>query len=442
MLHLTDSAPRSLIRNWASGARQEFTTDSPDALGSEAETKTMTFVKTRWQMLALLFLARVGMGLQFQTLASVSDDLGAAFGLDYAEIGLLIGVFMAPGLVLALPAGFAGRFFSDQMLSVVGMLALCLGGLISGSATESWAVGLGRAVAGAGFLLGTLYFTKMVADWFTGKEIATAMSVLVMSWPFGIAMGQIGHVWLAEAYGWRVPFHVASAYCLIFAIGVFLFYEAPGARKFAKVVGSFRLDPREWRLIVCAGVAWGVYNAGYVIYLSFGPQVLQAQGQSALSAAGVISVASWLMIGSGALCGQIADRYRNRNLILMVCMSGAIFSLALLSLTDKPLLASILFGVVGMAPAGVIMALAGEALRPEARAFGMGVFFTIYHAIVMTAPPGAGALLDATGVAGAPIILGMTLFAVVVPATLFYRRFQAAMPAPSSRADAVAPAKE
>ena len=65
---------------------------------------------TRWHILALLFLARTALGFQFQTLASVADDLVVAFGLDYAGIGLLIGLFMAPGVFLALPAGLWGRY--------------------------------------------------------------------------------------------------------------------------------------------------------------------------------------------------------------------------------------------------------------------------------------------------------------------------------------------
>lgn len=42
----------------------------------------------RWRMLVLLFLARIGLGFQFQTVASVGDDLVVAFGLDYAGLGL------------------------------------------------------------------------------------------------------------------------------------------------------------------------------------------------------------------------------------------------------------------------------------------------------------------------------------------------------------------
>ena len=59
-------------------------------------------------MLALLFAARIGLGFQFQTLGSVSSELVIELGLNYTEIGSLIGLFMVPGLFLAIPAGIAG----------------------------------------------------------------------------------------------------------------------------------------------------------------------------------------------------------------------------------------------------------------------------------------------------------------------------------------------
>lgn len=382
----------------------------------------------RWRILALLFFARIGLGFQFQTLASVGDDLVVAFGLDYAGIGLLIGLFMAPGLFLALPAGFSGRYVSDRVLAVLGLGALALGGLVAGAATDGWTVGLGRVLSGAGFLFSMLYFTKMIADWFVGREIATAMSILVMSWPFGIAMGQVGHAWLAELYGWQAPFQVASAYCMLAAVAVFVGYRPPDGLPVARASAAARLSHRDWRLIVCAGTAWGAFNAGYVIYLTFGPKMLEAQGQSALSAAGVISVGSWLMIFSGALCGQIADHFGRRDIILAVCMTAAIAAMLLLSVPGAGLGASLLFGLVGIAPAGVIMALAGEAMRPEQRAFGMGVFYTIYYAIMLAAPPVAGAIFDATGGPAGSVLLGIGLFAAVLPAMFAFRHFKARAP--------------
>lgn len=375
----------------------------------------------RWWMLALLFFARIALGFQFQTVASVGGDLVTVFGIDYSDVGFLIGLFMVPGLVLALPAGAMGRYVSDRGLAFAGLSALALGGLVSGVGPGPVTIGLGRLVAGAGFLLSTLYFTKMIADWFEGREISTAMSILVMSWPFGIAMGQVGHAYLAGLQDWRLPFVVASLYCAAAAAGVLVFYRAPAGRKAVQGASSTRLSRRELHLILLAGTAWGVFNAGYVAYLSFAPHRLEELGHPALQAAAVVSVASWIMIVSGAVCGQIVDRFNHRNLVLIVCMTAAVVSLWLMGVSGAGVAASLLFGLVGMAPAGVIMALAGEAVAPARRAFGMGIFFTVYYAIMAAAPPLAGWIFERSGTAGAPLVFGMILFAFVVPAALAFR---------------------
>ncbi|MEL7524309.1 MAG: MFS transporter [Pseudomonadota bacterium] len=378
----------------------------------------------RWRMLALLFFARIALGFQFQTAASVGGDLVTAFGIDYSDVGFLIGLFMVPGLFLALPAGALGQFLPDRILAFAGLSALALGGLLSGFGPGPVTIGFGRLVAGAGFLFSTLYFTKMVADWFEGREISTAMSILVMSWPFGIAMGQVGHAYLADLQDWRLPFVVASLYCAAAAAGVLLFYRAPVDRAAASAAGSNRLSWREWQLILLAGIAWGVFNAGYVVYLSFAPLKLEELGHGSLQAAALVSVASWIMIFSGAACGQIVDRFNHRNLVLIVCMTSAIVSFWLMGRPGTGLAASLLFGLVAMAPAGVIMALAGEAVAPARRALGMGIFFTVYYAIMAAGPPLAGWIYERAATAGASLGLGMGLFALVIPVALMFRLVQ------------------
>ena len=179
----------------------------------------------RWAILAILFVARTGLGLQFQTIGSVSDHLAANFGISFTEVGTLIGLFMLPGLVLSLPAGYIGRFVTDRILVSFGLACLAVGGVLVAIADGFAIAAVGRLVCGAGFVLGTVFFAKMVTDWFAGKEIATAMGVLVMNWPFGIAIGQIGHGWLAETFQWRVALHVASLFCLAGLLMVLLIYR-------------------------------------------------------------------------------------------------------------------------------------------------------------------------------------------------------------------------
>ena len=373
-----------------------------------------TEARKRWVMLALIFATRVGLGFQFQTMGSVADAVGARLDLSSAEVGTLIGLFLVPGLVLAIPAGFAGRYTSDRLLVVLGMASLALGGALGAMADGFAVLAMGRLLAGAGFVLCSIYYTKMVADWFAGRELATAMAILVMSWPFGIAMGQVGHGWLEATQGWRAPFVAAALYCLVGAIAMLVAYRPPRSTAMATATLSTRLTSREWTLTLIAAVAWATFNAGYVIYLSFAPRVLVAGGLGAFEAVSILSIASWVMIFSGALCGWIADRTGRADLIFYFCLCCAMASLALLPQVAWAVPVSLLFGLLGVAPAGIVMALTGAAMAPHNRAFGMGVFLSVFFLLTGPAPALAGWLYDRTADPFVPILAAIAMFGLTI----------------------------
>ncbi|MBP6767390.1 MAG: MFS transporter [Reyranella sp.] len=382
---------------------------------------------SRWTMLALLFAARVGLGFQFQTMGSVADPLAQHLHLSFTEIGTLIGLFMMPGLVLAIPAGLAGRYVADRKLVASGLLALAIGGAVSSLAEGFGLLALGRLLCGVGFVVTSIYFTKMVVDWFAGRELATAMAILVMSWPFGIALGQIVHGQLAVLHGWPGPFMVAALYCLAAAALVFVAYRPPPVRDgAAPIMQSSTLTQREWILILLASAVWAFFNAAYVVYLSFAPRMLIVDGIGPLQAASIISLASWVMIFSGALCGQIADRTGRSDLVLYVCLCCAMASLALLPNTGWAVPLSLAFGLLGMAPAGLIVALTGAAMAPNKRAFGMGVYSAFYFLLSAPAPAIAGWLFDRTDDAFVPILFAILLFALTLVMNLVFRAAQRA----------------
>ena len=384
--------------------------------------------RTRWFILALLFFARIGLGFQFQTLGSVAGELAGQLGLNYTEIGSLIGFFMVPGMILALPAGFAGRLMSDQFIVGLGLIALAAGGGLAAVADSFNLLAMGRMICGVGFVLSTIFFAKIVADWFSGKELATAMGVLVMSWPFGIAMGQIGHGWLAVNFDWRWAFIAASLYCFAGAVFVVFFCrEAPDSVK-ANGGFKFTLNRNEILLTLIASTVWAFFNAGYVVYLSFAPIALVAGGYETVSALGVISIASWIMIFSGTICGQIADRSGRHDTVIYVCMAAATVAVLMLFVTPLAVPSSLLFGLIGIAPAGVIMALTAGAMKPENRALGMGLFFSGYFLIQAPAPAIAGWLYDLTADAFWPILFAAALFFITALANLAFRFAQKRLP--------------
>lgn len=375
---------------------------------------------TRWIVLALLFFARIGLGIQFQTLGSISTNLVDELNLDYTEIGTLIGLFMVPGMFLSIPAGLSGRYASDRFIIGLGLMTLAAGAALAAIASSFEMLALGRFLCGVGFVFSSIFFTKMVVDWFTGKNLALAMSILVTSWPTGIAMGQIGQGWIAANYDWQLAFWVVSFYCFIGAWIVMIFCrDAPNA---AKATSGFQLSlsRAEVELTVYASLIWALFNSAYVLYLSFAPVVLEVNGYDTLTALGIISIASWMMIFTISICGYISDRTGRPGLVICLCMLTAMVSMALLIYTPFALSSSILFGLAGIAPAGVIMSLTGSAMKVENRAFGMGLFFTIYFLLQAATPPVGGWLFDWSASADWPIIFAIGLFAATAFVTCLF----------------------
>ena len=71
-------------------------------------------MRNRWVILAILFTVRLAMPFQFQSVAAVAPLLADKFGLNLADIGLLIGLYFAPGIALGVPGGAIGQKFGDK----------------------------------------------------------------------------------------------------------------------------------------------------------------------------------------------------------------------------------------------------------------------------------------------------------------------------------------
>ena len=81
----------------------------------------------RWSALAVLTLGRTAMGFQFQSVGALSPLLMERLGIGHAEIGMLVGVFSLPGVVLALPGGLLGQRLGDRRLVFAALLSMMAG---------------------------------------------------------------------------------------------------------------------------------------------------------------------------------------------------------------------------------------------------------------------------------------------------------------------------
>ncbi|MGY4287714.1 MFS family permease [Bradyrhizobium sp. LM2.7] len=378
-------------------------------------------MRNRWGILAILFVVRLTIAFQFQSVAAVAPLLQQNFGVGLADIGILIGLYFTPGIVLALPGGAIGRTLGDKPTTIVALLLMTAGSLVMAT-TDLWGWQMaGRLASGAGGVLLTVQLTKMGTDWFAGKEIATAMAIFVNSWPAGVAISLLVLPAIGTAYGAGAVFLAAGA---LTAIGIVLiaFYQPPPATM-ASAAGSALLDPLALLAVIVAGAIWGLYNVGFAMIFSFGPTLLAERGWSIAAAGSAISLVMWLSVVSVPAGGFLADRTRRRPLTLAIATSLMVaVLLAWLPRTDAVIAILVLIGLIGGLPAGPIMSLAARVLAPETRAIGMGVFYTLFYAAMMVGPAVAGRLAKSAGSAAVALDLGALTVLACPPLMWLFER--------------------
>ncbi len=361
----------------------------------------------RWVVLVILFLARSCIGFQFIAVAAQMPQLRAELHFDYSQIGILLGVFMIAGAFLSLPSAMIANRLGERRTIQIGLIALIAGGTILGSAETFHGALIGRFIGGFGAVFITVPAAKILTDWFIGKEMATAMSVLGVAWPVGIAAGMsllpFVEVWL----DWRVAVYITAA---IPALAMLLVWILPAQSERTKTKAGpvpanpaarpplWSIRPREFWIILAGGAAWPLMSTGgYVVFSSYAPIMLVDRGIPHTTAALVISLLSWLLIAIVPLGGYLADRMGDRKDLLFWggCLAAAA-AIALVPVMGPVELWVVLSAILGLT-VGMVMALPGEVLSPRSRATGLGLYYTVYYVGTGVLPALAGWIQDATG---------------------------------------------
>jgi len=382
-------------------------------------------LRNRWFVLAVLFVVRLTMAFQFQSVAAVAPLLGHAFGVGLADIGMLIGLYFAPGIALAFPGGAIGNRLGDKRTVLAALLLMLFGGLAM-ALSPSWSVQIaGRLVSGAGGVMLNVQMTKIVADGFAGKEIATAMAIFVNSWPAGIALSLLTLPVIGTASGVSAVYLAVVA---LIAVALLAVAYQPPANAVTTAAVPARLDRNSALAVITAGLIWGLFNVGFAMIFSFGPSMLVERGWSISAAGAAISIVLWLAVVSVPLGGFLADR-SGRPAITLVggCIVFAMLMVAL-PRSNEVIPIVIALGMISGQPAGPILSLPARVLKPETRAIGMGIFYTLYYGTMMLGPVVAGACAKWTGSAAAAFDFGAAALLACPLLLLAFNRLPAAAP--------------
>jgi MFS family permease len=366
-------------------------------------------MRNRWSVLALLFCIRATMALQFEAVAALSPFVQDGFGIGLADIGLLIGLYLSPGIVIAIPGAAIGRRIGDKRTVVLG-LVLMLAGAVVVALVPLWQAQLaGRVIAGIGGVVLSVLTAKMVTGWFEGKQLATAMGIYVNSWPVGIAAGLLVLPWLAASFGLSAAMWVIAALIAVGLMLLLVLYHEPAETGTALRSGSSDLGGQALAGVLIAGAIWGLYNSALAVVFSFGPAMLAERGWSPESASSTTSIVLWLVALSVPLGGYVADRLPRKDTFLAAAFLA--FAVLMLLAPSAPYTAAVFasLGLVGGLAAGPIMSLPAAFLSPGTRARGMGLFFAVYYVSIFATPVIAGHVSEATGNTAAAFVFGAGL---------------------------------
>ncbi len=382
-------------------------------------------VTNRWAMLWLLFAARMVMALQFQAIGALSPALIERFGVGLGDIGIAIGLYFASGIVLAVFGGTIAARFGERRVSGLALGLMAIGGAVM-AFTDQWSVFLaGQVIAGAGGVVVNVSMTKMVADLFQGKDIATALSLFINSWPVGIALSLVLMPVLAFTLGLSGAIAIVALLAAVMAVLVPLLYR-PATGAAAPQRGAWP-DGRALRLALTAGLIWGCFNTGIAVVFSFGTALLTDLGTDPDAAARRVSLVMWALAIVAPLGGWLSDRSNRPHLLI----SGGLVALFGLTLAVPWLQGAwglmVLIGAAAGLVAGPIMSLPAQSLPAEFRAIGMGLFFTIYYVAFIIVPPVAGWVADRMD--GGAFLIGGAMHVLSLAALAYFAHCRRSEPA-------------
>ena len=362
-----------------------------------------------------LCLARAAFGFQFQTVANMGPELSAQFGLDYTALGALVGAYMLPGIVAALPEGVLGRRFGERPIVGAGLALMAVGSVVSAGWFTPGGIWAGRMIAGTGAVALIVLQGKMISDRVQGPAFMTVMGFLVGAFPIGVGLVGFSHDAAEAAFGPAGLFVVGAVPALL---ALLLFLPAAGRDMAPRTAWAWP-SRGECARVVVAGLTWTAYNAGYYGFLSYMPSLMAVRGSPGVST--VLAVATWTNLPAAVLGGMLAARFGNMPVMVVAPLAAAV-SLLGAAVVDAPLVWACLFGLLGSLHAGVIVGVGTLSARPEHRAVGMGMFYTTYYIGGSVFPAICGAAADRAGTPAGAMVAAAVLTLLTLPAYLAHQR--------------------
>ncbi|HEY0236035.1 MAG TPA: MFS transporter [Afipia sp.] len=193
-------------------------------LASVVKVESLAATRTRWGILAMLFIVSTVNYADRATLSIAGTDLRAAFGLSAVQMGYIFSAFAWSYVLAQLPGGWlldrlgskTTYCLSLTLWSLFTMLQGTVGFLSGGVVVAAlfllrFLVGVAEAPAFPGN-------SKITSAWFPTSERGFAAAVFNSSQYFATALFAPIMGWIVHNFGWQAVFYAMGGFGVILAI--------------------------------------------------------------------------------------------------------------------------------------------------------------------------------------------------------------------------------
>lgn len=381
-------------------------------------------ITNRWVVLVLMIVVTsIGM-MSFAAPFALLPVWIRELGLSKADAGLLSGLWYLPGIVIAMPAGWAFDRLPPRRVMLAVWVLIALGMATMALAGTFVMLCAGRLLFSIGMNAHMVGAPKVLGNWFAGRrELGFVMGMYTLGFTTGIflslnVLGQIGET--------RGSGPAMQLMAMLSLAGLALLALVPGApdetNAATEASPATRFSP--WALGAGAwllAIAYFGYSIGTEAYLTFTPDFLVGRGLS-------VSVAS-AAVGSYALVAVILKPILSSMLtrerapwFAVAATIAALASVGLLFVGVPPRLSAAMMGLSLALGMPSLMSLPNYLLPPSRAAQGYGLYQLLYS-LGFFAQPIVGAVVDRTGsyAAGFAVIAGVTAIGLLVALPLVRR---------------------
>jgi FSR family fosmidomycin resistance protein-like MFS transporter len=349
------------------------------------------------------------------------------FGLGYAELGLLRGLFAGTMASFQIPAGLIAERLGAAAVLALGTALAGLGYCLAGASTGFAMLMAALFVGGLGASTQHPLASTLMARAFAGPRSMKALGTYNFAGDIGKMTLPAVTSLLLVVMAWRPALALLGALGLLAAAAIFLLTPRYGAEPASEQTirdadGAARGARHRFAfpVLLSIGMLDSATRMGFLLFLPF---VLTDKGASLPT----IGLALTLVFAGGAagklVCAFIGARIGAIATVWLTEGLTAVLIVALIPLSLEPAL--LLLPVIGVALNGTSSVLYGsvpDLVTPERRARAFSVFYTGTIGAGAVAPAIYGVIGDAVGVStallvvAAVVLLTLPLSPVLKPA--------------------------